>query len=249
MAYQFLANLIIKGKIKCETALHIGGMTEGYEIGGMDNPVIKDLVTGYPYIPGSSLKGKMRSLLEWKEGKITNNGDVHTCKDLNCSVCRSFGTPAEEEREIGPTRLIVRDAYPTENTKTKLDKLQEEKGLPKVEWKTENVINRIHSSATPRTIERVPKDSEFTFELVYGIYDVNDKGKTDIEHLKYVFEALELLKDSTLGGFGSRGSGKVNIEIENLKLKTIKNYEEKTDGKNISLKEYIKEIKQELNIE
>jgi CRISPR-associated protein Csm3 len=63
---QFKAHVIITGKIQCLTGLHIGGTEEGYEIGGMDNPVIKDKITGYPYIPGSSLKGKMRSMMEWK---------------------------------------------------------------------------------------------------------------------------------------------------------------------------------------
>ncbi|OYD13895.1 type III-A CRISPR-associated RAMP protein Csm3 [candidate division WOR-3 bacterium JGI_Cruoil_03_44_89] len=214
MSYKFIANVIISGKIKCETGLHIGGMVEGYEIGGMDNPIIKDPVTGYPYIPGSSLRGKMRSLLEWAKGKVEVD-KVHHCPDSDCPVCRSFGAPAEDERKIGPTRLIVRDACPTEETRESLDNLQKEKGLPKAEWKTENVINRITSAATPREIERVPKDSEFEFELVYGIYDVDgEKNNKDIKHLKYVFEALRLLEDSALGGSGSRGSGQIKIFLQ-----------------------------------
>ena len=55
---------IIQGKIKVLTGLHIGGPTTGLNIGGVDNIVIKD-AKGKPYIPGSSLKGKMRSLLEY----------------------------------------------------------------------------------------------------------------------------------------------------------------------------------------
>lgn len=248
MSYKFLANLIIKGKIRCETGLHIGGMVEGYEIGGMDNPVIKDPITGYPYIPGSSLRGKMRSLLEWAKGLVNNDGDVHVCNNQGCPVCRSFGVPAEEGRAIGPTRLIVRDAWPTEETKKNLDTLQREKGLPKVEWKSENVINRITSEATPRQIERVPKGSEFDFELVYGIYDVSDKGEKDIEHLKYVFEAIELLEDSTLGGYGSRGSGKISIKIEEMRLKKLEDYENNEDGEKIEEKDREKIIKEKLSV-
>lgn len=297
MGYRFIANVIIPGKIRCETGLHIGGMVEGYEIGGMDNPIIKDPVTGYPYIPGSSLRGKMRSLLEWAEGKITTGGEVHTCakskevenykksllkgreqKNLNeeekkeiekqikqkvselipdCPVCRSFGTPAEDERKIGPTRLIVRDAWPTEKTKTDLDTLQKEKGLPKAEWKMENVINRITSDATPREIERIPKDSEFKFELVYGIYDVDGENENkDIEHLKYVFEAMRLLEDSTLGGLGSRGSGQIKIFLQGDPIVRKKeNYEngqlEKPKAEYIplydfSVDEFIKKVRNEV---
>ena len=54
----------ITGEIKCVTNLHIGGSKDMLGIGMMDNPVIRDPVTDEPYIPGSSLKGKMRSLLE-----------------------------------------------------------------------------------------------------------------------------------------------------------------------------------------
>ncbi len=258
MGYKFIANVIIPGKIRCETGLHIGGMVEGYEIGGMDNPIIKHPVAGYPYIPGSSLRGKMRSLLEWAEGEVTTNGEVHHCPKPDCPVCRSFGTPAEDERKIGPTRLIVRDAWPTTKTREDLNNLQKEKGLPKAEWKMENVINRITSEATPREIERIPKDSEFEFELVYGIYDVDgENNNKDIEHLKYVFEAMRLLEDSALGGSGSRGSGQIKIFLQGEPVMRKKvDYEngqlekpvsEYTPLSDFSVDEFIKKVK--INIE
>jgi CRISPR-associated protein Csm3 len=248
MAYKFLANIIITGEINCDTALHIGGTTEGYEIGGMDNPIIRNPIDGYPYIPGSSLKGKMRSLLEWskgliqlkteeKEGKKNQVGEVHICNNSECQVCRIFGTPAEVERKVGPTRLLVRDAHPTKETKEILDKLQSEKGLPKAEWKSENVINRITAEATPRTIERVPKDSKFEFEMVYGIYQVENENKNiDIEYLQYVLEAMRLLQDSALGGYGSRGSGKISFNLHNkIKIRTVADYEKGSEGKELEI--------------
>jgi CRISPR-associated protein Csm3 len=211
MSYQFLANLIISGKITCITGLHIGGTQEGYEIGGMDNPVIKDPIEGYPYIPGSSLKGKLRSLLEWSmPNKINPTGEIHTCDGSNCFLCRIFGSPAELNRKIGPTRIIIQDAYPDKTTIQLMDDLQRDKGLPKVEWKTENAINRIDSSATPRTIERVPKGAMFDLNILYGIYKIpGEDTLKDIEALEYLFQAMRSLEDSTLGGGGSRGSGRI----------------------------------------
>jgi CRISPR-associated protein Csm3 len=248
MAYKFLGNIIITGNISCETALHIGGAVEGYEIGGMDNPVLKNPVDGYPYIPGSSLKGKMRSLLEWskgviqlkvevKEGKKKEIGEVHTCNISHCIICRIFGAPAEEERKIGPTRLLVRDAHPTEDTKTMLNSLQKQKGLPKAEWKTENVLNRITSEAVPRTIERVPKDSKFEFEMVYGLYQVDsEQNLIDLNYLQYVFEAMRLLQDSALGGYSTRGSGKISFGLNNkIKFRTVTDYELGSDGTDLDI--------------
>ena len=81
---------VVTGKIKLLTGLHIGGSSDIIEIGGMDNPVIKHPVTNEPYIPGSSLKGKIRSLIELAYGKVNSNGEVHKCLDVNCPVCRVF---------------------------------------------------------------------------------------------------------------------------------------------------------------
>ncbi|HLC14929.1 MAG TPA: RAMP superfamily CRISPR-associated protein [Thermodesulfovibrionia bacterium] len=66
----------ITGKIQVLTGLHIGASNANIEIGGLDNPIIKDPLprSNAPYIPGSSLKGKMRSLIEIKEGRIAPGG-------------------------------------------------------------------------------------------------------------------------------------------------------------------------------
>ena len=221
----FRGMIIIGGKIECLTGLHIGGAGSGYEIGGMDNPVIRDPVTGCPYIPGSSLKGKMRSMMEWATDKVNKAGEIHSykdCKDLDCPICRIFGSsPAEDRRDSntkdswkgGPTRLIVRDARPDDDTEKLMNKL-EELGLPKVELKTENSINRITSASSGlRTQERVSVGSKFDFCLLYGVYEVEGCRVSDLDMLPHVFEALRLVEDSALGGGGSRGSGQVCFRI------------------------------------
>lgn len=209
---------VIKGLIKCETGLHIGGTAETIEIGGLDKPIIKDSITDLPYIPGSSIKGKMRSLLEWKYGNFQENGDVHKydekkCKK-DCPICRIFGTSAEEAK-IGPARLIVRDAHLTEGSRKELEKLRQKKGLVYAEQKTENSINRLTARANPRTQERVPAGTEFEFEMVYRIFDLDDdKGVKDRELFEVVKDAIGLLQMDALGGSGSRGYGKVTFDIK-----------------------------------
>ncbi|KAF0248014.1 MAG: hypothetical protein FD167_2582, partial [bacterium] len=82
---QLIGTVTLPGKIRCMTGLHIGSTDAGYEIGGMENAVIRNPYDGFPYIPGSSLKGKLRSLLEWFEGSISPSGDPNKVekKDIN----------------------------------------------------------------------------------------------------------------------------------------------------------------------
>ena len=208
--------VIIKGKIEAVTGLHVGGSTTGLDIGGVDNPVIKSPL-GIPYIPGSSLKGKMRSLLEKSEGKEPNQNigrgvKIHLCKDReelnNCPVCVIFGLPGEKEFSI-PTRLYVRDASLDESTIT--DEMKKNLDLEWTEVKFENAIDRITSAANPRQTERVPANAEFKLEMIYNVFDEKDK-----ENLRKLFKAMKLLEHDYLGGQGSRGYGKV--EIKNLKV-------------------------------
>ncbi|MBC7108386.1 MAG: type III-A CRISPR-associated RAMP protein Csm3 [Methanomassiliicoccales archaeon] len=232
--YGFVGNLIIRGKIVAETGLLIGGSEEMTEIGGIDKQVIRD-ADGMPYIPGSSLKGKMRSLLEWYYKKVGESG-IHVCKDVNealkCPVCRVFGVPADQEMKIGPTRLICRDGHVTERTREELRR------MGALEVKTENVIERLTSkSKNLRTFERVPKGSEFNMELVYSVYNLNGDSETDKKFVEVVFQGMELLRDSYIGGSGSRGYGKISFRDITCTWKTAKDYEENKEGKSISLGE------------
>lgn len=221
---QFQENFMISGKIKCETGLHIGGAKETIEIGGIDNLVLRDATTKLPFIPGSSLKGKMRSLLELSDPVaskhvVANGGEP--CKCGKCLPCKIFGISAsetkKEEMQKGPTRLVVRDAYPTEDTINRWKKSEDI--VRGAELKYENTINRITSIANPRPMERVPKDSEFAFEMVFSVYDDEDR-----KNFEGVFQAMKLLEDSYIGGSGTRGYGKIKFKEVSVVKRTVNYY-------------------------
>lgn len=221
-----IGKVVIQGEIKVLTGIRIGGTSGGVKIGGIDLNVITD-AEGKPYIPGSSLKGKMRSLMERKEGKI-NSGKVHYCtKDseyLNCSICKIWGiSPTEKDINITVpiyTRLIVRDVKLDEESIT--PEMQDNLDLKWTEVKTENMIDRVRGMAIhPRQIERVPAGAVFKpMEMIYNVFDENDKNL-----LKAVFEAMELLEHDYLGGMGSRGYGKVKFENIDIYWNKKEDYE------------------------
>ena len=214
---------ILTGEIELLTGLHIGGGDADMHIGGIDNSVVKHPVTQEPYIPGSSIKGKMRSLLEWKLGIVgkTNGkplGYSHVEKlDENQQgaakdILKLFGgTPGQEQdeellKEIGPTRLAFWDCP--------LDRQWVEemhtKNLLLTEAKMENSIDRIRGVAEhPRQTERVPAGAKFQFKLTLR------EHKDDGDLLDTILKGLRLIEISGLGGSGSRGYGKV--QFNNLK--------------------------------
>ena len=226
MTLNFKKNILIKGKIRCLTGLHVGGVAETMEIGGTDSPVIMDRLKNIPIIPGSSLKGKIRSLLELRYGMYREKGEVHSCDDPDCMLCLIFGRGATEEVGAGPTRLIVRDAFPTEETRGEWGK--NEDLVHGTEIKGENWINRITSAATPRFIERVPAGSEFDFEMIYSVYQ-----EEDFDRLKVLFEGMCLLEDNYLGGSGSRGYGKICFKDLEFKQKTKIDYQEGNEWQDV----------------
>ena len=211
--HRFLGKVMIKGKMEVVTGLHIGTSKETVKIGGIDSPVVRDPVTNLPYIPGSSLKGKMRSLMEKALGKefreISKNPpiQIHVCGDEHCEVCRLFGSSVKvgQEQKHIPARLIVRDLHLL--NKDALEKI--DTGLPYTEWKFENSIDRVTSAANPRQIERVPAGAVFELKLIYDALALDaDQLKEDIENIR---RALKLLEDDALGGHGSRGYGQVSF--------------------------------------
>jgi CRISPR-associated protein Csm3 len=220
--------VIITANIQALTGLHIGGSGTGLEIGGVDKAVIRNPLTKQPYIPGSSLRGKMRSQTEKRLGKPQNNKiaqvTIHTCKNEQdykasggCVVCHVFGVPAEIGYS-GPTRLIVRDVSLEPKSAQALDLANTE--LSYAEIKTEVAIDRVTSAATPRSLERVPAGAVFgPAELVFGIYE-----KADYARLKTVIEAMQLVEDDYLGGAGSRGSGKVQFTNIKVQARNRDNY-------------------------
>lgn len=221
-------NVIITGNIRVLTGLHIGASRSALEIGGVDSPVLRDPVTRYPYIPGSSLKGKMRMLTEFALNRVNIvNGEGKPCDCGECEVCLIYGSAADKSK-LGPTRLIVRDAFPTEKTIKMWENVDSE--LLFTEYKGENTIDRLTSAANPRFFERVVPNSVFNLEMVYSIYKIegmDNSLENDIENLKYVFQALQLLEHSSLGGHGSRGYGKVAFRLAPPQVFTMEDYQEK----------------------
>jgi len=217
---KLLKILQIKGKITAQTGLRIGAERGELEIGGIDNPVVRNPLTGEPYIPGSSIKGKMRSLMEWAFNLVSAEADrrnsAHQCDAVDCPVCRVFGSAANRQLpERGPTRLVVRDAHLTPESRDALLKMSQERGLLFTEAKQEVFIPRLGGDANPRTTERVPAGAEFEFELIYKVYDTGDGGRMDEEYFeKVVKEALRLLELDALGGHTSRGYGKIKLDYK-----------------------------------
>lgn len=218
---KLINHINIKGKIKVKTGLHIGGGSDTIQIGGTDNPVIKDPLTNRPFIPGSSLKGKLRSILEWKLGKTgkpDRKGNIGPCDcgELNCPICTMFGAGSTnaQSKELGPSRLIFRDAFLSDEFETKV----KEEGLQLTEIKAETAIDRAKGNAKSgslRQTERVCAGVEFDFNISCRIFDQNDdNGKADIKNLKALKEAFDELKYEALGGNGSRGYGRIEIEFD-----------------------------------
>lgn len=223
--------IFINAQVKALTGLHIGGAGAGLEIGGLDKEVIRNPLNKQPYIPGSSLRGKMRSLTEKRLGLKQNNPigpvTIHTCRSEaeyrangGCLVCHVFGVPADIGYS-GPTRLLVRDVGLDPDSAAELEKARTD--LLYAELKTEVAIDRVTSAATPRTLERVPAGAVFApAELVFGVYEAADYGR-----FKVVVEALQLVEDDYLGGGGSRGSGKVSFTDLEVYARTSEDYSKK----------------------
>ncbi|HZU30185.1 MAG TPA: type III-A CRISPR-associated RAMP protein Csm3 [Candidatus Angelobacter sp.] len=200
-------------EIECLDGMRIGGSGGGLEIGGVDANLtaLKDPVSGEPYIPGSSLKGKLRSILEQKNGK-GEGGSPCKCGSEDCPVCPVFG--AHMNTRAGAPRLIVRDAHFTEAYRKKWEE------NPVYEEKTENTIDRQRGTASnPRTQERVPAGAVFQAELVLKVFQ-GDNDNTMIQNLK---QALGILQEfDSLGAGGSRGSGWIKIRNFKEEKKALK---------------------------
>lgn len=219
--------IILKGEMECVTGLHIGAAGNTLDIGGIDAPVVRDPVTREPYVPGSSLKGKMRSLLERKTGvpfdRHSGNGVYrHECTDRSCPVCRVYGATGGREGsgKNMPGRLIVRDMHMTSKSLELLSGI--ETGLQYTEWKFENSLDRVTAAANPRQLERVPRGTKFSFELLYTVETENNAELA--EDITSLVQILSLVEDDTLGGHGSRGYGKVLFHFSGFEGRSVNYY-------------------------
>lgn len=197
----------IKGSIILETGMHIGGSKSSLDIGGLDSPVIKTPL-GVPYIPGSSLKGKIRTLLGIREGHLKVEEDSTLLKKM-------FGYPGNKDREdknkvVGAeiSRLIFRDAKLDEDDFKKVFSNDAVLETSYTEAKYENTIDRKSGTSKGglRQIERVPAGAKFLFEIIVNKFDTDNE-----DFVGTLREGIQLLEENYLGGSGSRGYGKVKI--------------------------------------
>ena len=224
----------IEGIITLKSGLHIGSGNMEMHIGGTDNPVIVHPHTRRPYIPGSSIKGKVRSLLEMKSGLMVKTGgavlkpSVLNLKGLQeaelkeaAGILKIFGSSPDEKQEdsmktLGPTRVSFSDCPLNEKWLKKADDNQ----WQYLEVKSENSINRIKGTAeNPRFTERVPEGAQFDLLITFKVFENDDK-----ELFKMLLTGLKLLEMDALGGSGSRGYGRIKIELLDEQLK--KQFEE-----------------------
>lgn len=202
---QLLGKIIIDATLTVVTGLHIGASSDFSPIGAVDSPVIRDPFTKRPVIPGSSVKGKMRTLLAKVRDKAERGNYILPAHDKDVIVVRRlFGTASSRvDVDAMPARLQFADSFVTENSIKKFSSLDTDTYLGEV--KAENTINRITGSAMPRSIERVPTGMEFNFRLVYNL-EKEDEYQEDMQAL---VECFRLLQMDYLGGHGSRGYGRV----------------------------------------
>lgn len=205
---------VITGTIELRSGTRIGGSDDVLQIGGTDLTCIKDPVTGRPYIPGSSLKGRMRSELEREHQRFGRDpNEPCGCARGDCPVCRLFGPHKNTRHQLGPSRLLVRDA-PLIDGGT-------------LEHKTEAIIQRQSNTAQhPRTVERVVPGSTFALEIGLQVFDLDgdfeyeDPDGTKVrgpEALQeVVVHALDLIEQTGIGSGTSKGYGA--IEIRDLKI-------------------------------
>lgn len=188
------AKIQITGKIEVQTGMHIGGSTAFSPIGAVDSPVIKDVRTNLPMIPGSSLKGKMRTLLAKKYNtQLAKKPD----DDAEC-LTRLFG--CAKTGHVKRSRVLISDSFLLNEQELRDQGLQS-----MTEIKFENTINRATAVANPRQIERAYRGSIFGLDIIYEA-EQEDEILDDVSVLA---EGMKLIQYDYLGGNGSRGYGKV----------------------------------------
>jgi CRISPR-associated protein Csm3 len=227
------AKRFIRGRIVTQTGLHVGGSRSALDIGGIDLNVTKT-AGGVPFIPGSSLKGKLRSILAREEGSRAVKQDSEVIQQI-------FGTAGDAPGGQA-ARLIVRDAFLDlkDFERKKNGDLQDgeagwnltELEMEYTEVKWETAIDRLTGTAkggSLRDVERVPAGAVFAFEMVYNVLD---DGR-EADHLAAIRRAMRILEDDYLGGQGSRGYGRIRFEGVRLEEKTISDYQGENEARRL----------------
>lgn len=210
MATVFVKKIFLNGTIELLTGLHISSFNENFSLGIIDYATMRDPITHQPFIPGSSIKGKLRALLE-NCAQTEDNGDSNPTV-----IGLLFGMPAKHAGAT-PARAIFRDAQLTEESKGVTLPFAD---LPYTEIKKEASIDRTTGQARPMLVERIPPGLTFVFDVIVTIYEDDPEDQL----LQTLFQGLELLQDDYLGGRGSRGYGAVKLHITSIKVKDKDSY-------------------------
>jgi len=201
-----IGKIELSATLRLVTGLHIGASKDSTSIGDVENTVARDPLSRRPLIPGSSLKGKLRTLLakaHHREGFLDKaNTDPEP-------VLRLFGS----SQPVKHARLQFYDLFMTDESAEKISRMDTDLYLTEVKF--ENAIDRLTAVANPRSVERVPAGAEFAFRLVYNIE--NEEEIT--QDLTALAKGLKLLELDYLGGHGSRGYGR--LKFEGLKIRVI----------------------------
>ena len=199
------AKVKISGNLEVKTGMHIGGSSAFSAIGAVDSPVIRDVLSNLPMIPGTSLKGKMRTLL----AKSYNRDMKVSPDDDDPRLTRLFGSA--KKGSVHSARLIVGDMFMSNEAELRSMGLQ-----TMTEVKFENTINRATAVANPRQIERAIRGSRFELNMIYDI--TSDKQSAEdilaeaAEDMKTLADGMHMLQLDYLGGHGTRGYGKVQFD-------------------------------------
>lgn len=248
MTWGMLEKVFLRGTITALTGLRVGGSEQGLDAAGLENLVVRHALLDEPYVPGSSLRGRMRSLLERLQGLAgAPVGDAIAfgpADDPAHPFVQLFGTITKDGAGI-PSRVMVRDALLSVDSRKRLGRLRGV--LPMTETKAEAMIDRVTAAASARTLERLPAGAELRFEIALDVRALpearGDAGSAHAklieaqrqarseangwgrdEDLRWLVTGLDLIQDDALGGHGSRGHGRVKIRVDAVTHRTRDDY-------------------------
>ena len=203
------AKIEINTVLEVVTGLHIGGSSAFSAIGAVDSPVIMDTRTNTPMIPGSSLKGKMRSLLAKKYNDMFADKPDY---DNDC-LTTLFGSAKKDE--VKTSRVLFSDMF-----LSNMEELRKVGLTRATEIKFENSISRTSAVANPRQIERIIRGAKFPVQLIYEVSDNAKRSNADkniiVQDFKILKDGFKMLEYDYLGGNGSRGYGRVKFDEFNV---------------------------------
>lgn len=199
--------VLITGKLQVLTGLHIGTSGDFSPIGAVDSIVVRDPVTRRPIIPGSSLKGKMRSLLASTE---TDKPWLPKVDEESVNLQRLFGAGGKIIRR---SRLQFFDLFLEESSVRELERADTDLYLTEIKF--ENFINRLTAVANPRQMERVPAGAVFGFKLTYTV----EQESEFLQDMSTLAKGMKMLQLDYLGKGGSRGNGRVRFDSIDVESK------------------------------